>query len=466
MDTYLLLRSNKQSGPYSLQQLVSVGLKPYDLVWVEGKSAAWRYPSEVDPLKEYAPATEEQPYDRFYKKPEEKPEQKPQEKIVSQPVLPAEPVYSLPIEHKTVTTSKKVFVSMPGGDNVVKRASQPAIVKAPVIAEEKPKIIEEKPKIIEERPKIIEERRAETKPVFVKEESIIQEKTVLPKREPVFKEQATSLKDETTLNEKYSESLDEIKKRYTETYLNRKKRSKWTSTHTSLVQVFGGAIFFCLLVVFAYKNFSGEETNQRPTVVKPDKRAINTSTVSTTPILPAATETKEQQPKKKAQTQKETVNPPDESLAVNNIPEDNNETIKENEFTPVENKPAEKKAVMTKSTEESKSEEVKPKTRPVNIHRLVSVKANNYKQRAFGGVLNLELTVDNESKFALDKVIVELQYLKPSEQPLKTDRIVFTSIGANDSKTIKVPDYLRGVKVSYKVLDIESSQYERQTAGL
>jgi hypothetical protein len=234
------------------------------------------------------------------------------------------------------------------------------------------------------------------------------------------------------------------------------------------VQVFGGAIFFCLLVVFAYKNFSGEETSQKTAVVKPDKRAINTSTVSNTQtaILPAATETKEQQTKKKAQTQKETLNPPDESLAINTTPQKNDEPIKENEFTPVENKTDDKKAVMPKSTDEQKPEEVKPKTRPVNIHKLVSVKANNYKQRAFGGVLNLELTVDNESKFELDKVIVELQYLKPSEQPLKTERIIFSSIAPNDSKTIKIPDYLRGVKVSYRVLDIESSQYERQTAGL
>ena len=77
MDNYLLLRSNKQSGPYSLQQLVNIGLKPYDLVWVEGRSAAWRYPSEVDGLKEYAPKVEEQPYDRFYKKPEPQAEEKP-----------------------------------------------------------------------------------------------------------------------------------------------------------------------------------------------------------------------------------------------------------------------------------------------------------------------------------------------------------------------------------------------------
>src|ERR1700733_5171411 len=67
--TYLLLRDNKQSGPYSLEDLKIKGLKAYDLVWVEGKSAAWRYPSEITELSSFAPAVEEQPFDRFYKKP-------------------------------------------------------------------------------------------------------------------------------------------------------------------------------------------------------------------------------------------------------------------------------------------------------------------------------------------------------------------------------------------------------------
>ena len=43
-------------------------MKAYDLVWLEGKSAAWRYPSELAELKPFAPVVEEQPYDRFYKK--------------------------------------------------------------------------------------------------------------------------------------------------------------------------------------------------------------------------------------------------------------------------------------------------------------------------------------------------------------------------------------------------------------
>src|SRR5882757_6539644 len=69
MDMYLLLRNNKQSGPYSLDDLKSMGLKAYDLVWSEGKSAAWRYPCELDELSAFAPPVEEQPFDRFYKKP-------------------------------------------------------------------------------------------------------------------------------------------------------------------------------------------------------------------------------------------------------------------------------------------------------------------------------------------------------------------------------------------------------------
>ena len=125
-----------------------------------------------------------------------------------------------------------------------------------------------------------------------------------------------------------------------------------------------------------------------------------------------------------------------------------------------------KKEAATKSTDDIKPEQIKTKSRSVNISRLVNVRANNYKQRAFGGVMNLELTVNNDSKFELDKVIVELQYLKPSEQPLKTERIIFNSIEANGPQTLKIPDYLRGVKVAYRVTEIESSQYDRHTAGL
>ena len=68
MSTYLLLRNNKETGPFTIDELKKMSLKAYDLVWVEGKSAAWRYPGEIPEFKSFAPQVPEQPYDRFYKK--------------------------------------------------------------------------------------------------------------------------------------------------------------------------------------------------------------------------------------------------------------------------------------------------------------------------------------------------------------------------------------------------------------
>lgn len=447
MDTYLLLRSNKQSGPYTLQQLVNFGLKPYDLVWVEGKSAAWRYPGEVDVLKPYAPSTEEQPYDRFYKKSEEKKaEEKPAERIISRPVEKQEEVVvATPAENK-VPASKKVFVSMPV--NITAKKPVQTITATPTVP-----VAESKTVINEER---IEPKKVESKPVYIKEEI----------NQPIISEKRT-VKKEAVLSEKYSESLDDIKKRYTETYLNRKKRSGWTSTHTSIAQVFGGAVFFCLLVVVVYKNFSGDESAQlsKTTVIQPDKRAVNkvipqTATNTTTTATSSSANTGTSKAKeKKQQPLRNDINPPDESLATVPVLQKNEDAVNANDYAVMA-------STKEKKAELPKPEEVKPKARPVNIRKLVNVSANNYKQMAFGGVKNLELTVNNDSKFALDRVIVELQYLKPSEQPIKTEKIVFNSVAAGDSKTLKIPDYLRGVKIAYRVVDIESTQYDRQTAGL
>lgn len=58
---YRLLRNNQQTGPHTLDELLQLGLKPYDLIWVEGRSAGWQYPSEVPTLKQYAPQPQPEP---------------------------------------------------------------------------------------------------------------------------------------------------------------------------------------------------------------------------------------------------------------------------------------------------------------------------------------------------------------------------------------------------------------------
>lgn len=104
---YLLLRSNKQTGPYSLEELLQLNLKPFDLVWVDGRSAAWQYPSEIPSLKPYVPET---PHADVPFKPiatsvmEEKLSQEENPNSYSQPQNPIPQKNEAP---------KRVFVSVP-----------------------------------------------------------------------------------------------------------------------------------------------------------------------------------------------------------------------------------------------------------------------------------------------------------------------------------------------------------------
>jgi hypothetical protein len=97
---------------------------------------------------------------------------------------------------------------------------------------------------------------------------------------------------------------------------------------------------------------------------------------------------------------------------------------------------------------------------------MVSVKSNSYLRGAFGGIRGLELTVYNNSGYLLDEVSVELQIMKPSEQPLRTDIITFRNIAANGAVTVRVPDSQRGIRVDYRITNIESKQWQKSTAGL
>src|SRR5580692_3031970 len=130
MATYLLLRDNKQLGPLTLNDLTQKGLKAYDLVWVEGRSAAWRYPSEIEELKPYAPIVEEQPFDRFYKRP------------VAEPKSPVSTPKEI-IQHKEeskVVFPERQYASISRGDNkiYVTLPARNTIVPATVQARKEP----------------------------------------------------------------------------------------------------------------------------------------------------------------------------------------------------------------------------------------------------------------------------------------------------------------------------------------
>lgn len=154
MKTYRLLRNNKESGPYEADQIIAMGLKAYDLIWAEGKSAAWRYPGELEEFKSYAPLVEEQPYDRFYKRKDE------QAKVIVHPTLKKDAVQTNSPAAYIKATANQSSISKPekiAAQPSVKMESENIITPASTLKVVAPKTVISKPENIAEQPTLKKE---------------------------------------------------------------------------------------------------------------------------------------------------------------------------------------------------------------------------------------------------------------------------------------------------------------------
>ena len=497
MPSYRLLRNNKESGPYSLNDLVAFGLKPYDLVWVDGRSAAWRYPSEIGELKDFAPVVEEQPYDRFYKKPAATSESSESPNIPipvkEEPVPAKNPVQKEePAPVYQPQPSKQVFVSMPGKVNGNGH----------------------KPQQQEQQYQQYQQYQPKAAPQQVKPVEPVEEKSYSPIN--------IQESEESKLETKYSQSLDDIKDMYINTLVQRKTRNR----RKELVKKYAKPVLVSLFLlgagaaigyILTNKGVQVQAVQTAKTTAIPEQKATESlaggqsNTATLQDLKPEKNQQTVLQPddenilaRKEAmnQAQKEYLNAriAPKHKVTNNDLKDEKKTEKtpaisllpDNETAKVEKKNVEvdavtgerRKSVRTQDNDDTYTEKSnnrnnteQPKnngsdrlrfieTTPTELNNLVSVKSNDYVRGAFGGIRDLKLTVYNHSDFVIDEVIVELQIMKPSEQPLRTDIITFKNIGPNAAVTVKVPDSQRGIRVDYKIKTIESKQYDKGTAGL
>ena len=86
----------------------------------------------------------------------------------------------------------------------------------------------------------------------------------------------------------------------------------------------------------------------------------------------------------------------------------------------------------------------------------LSLSANDYKVGVFGGVSELEISVSNPSSVTVDKATIEVEFLKPNGNVVKSETLSVENISAGGSKKISVPSSGRGVKVRYRVVSVEA----------
>ena len=493
---YLLLRNNKQSGPYSLDELKTMGLKAYDLVWVDGRSAAWRYPCEVEELSAFAPAVEEQPFDRFYKK------TSPAKSAVSaagnaeKDALPvtSDPAYtsiqhtSAPYtgESSTVPGRRIIYVTMPAGKG-------PAVLRESTVQRESARnnggtsIIPAIPTRAAE-PRSIDIQFVDPPP---RQTPVQAENSHPAAYQPVTAE--TGHRDNKTEPVEKLSQFQEDWKKTVELAPPAHKRTRTRILQPLLVVV-------CILALLAAGIFIGLSINKdglgfRQKIAARDAlkdkgnggtsqqlpAAVITSPapVPTVQSLPPADSVKAGLPAvSSGNTSHDAVagkaQPPRQTPPREKTPAGNNR-IQSVPVTAAHDSAAAFMAIpvihreavhRTDLPAADKGDNVDKEVVRSNIANLVSVGANGYTVGTFGGISDLQLTVSNRSVYPLDLVVVEVQYIQANKKTFKTENLYFRGIGAGSALMQEAPKSARGIKVQYKIILVNSKELGLSYSGI
>ncbi|HEY6977974.1 MAG TPA: FxLYD domain-containing protein [Chitinophagaceae bacterium] len=496
MKQYRLLRNNKESGPYSAEELIQSGFKPYDLIWLDGKSAAWRYPGEIEEFKPYAPAVEEQPFDRFYKKP------------------------SVPESTKEITTSLVKTASAPVSVNssginaipsVAVKAEKPRIrikadsrkIEMPVASEsivekEKPVLQEERVKPVFQKEKINPAFENET----IKKETLKTAQTSNPDWKDMWLDWEEEKKAVSALNKisvkehpqtietNFSQSFDETKDSYAEALLIKPKRNSSISKSGNLVTV-----FILIGVILGFGMWVGLKWSGKNNTITQQKMAnIQPQPVTAIPQSEAAQEQTSAAVNDNAETF--STSPKDQDTSYVNQPIERNTIASTTKSQPVRNP---NKLTESKSVYETKQQDpVKNSTPPQQSDANVLLSNKNIQENDVAAksvaaqsekldnptefnhfkpqpkitdfisvdtyspspvsAVGVKLRVQNISDIPVDMVMVDIHYYDVNGKYQAGATIYVRNIGAGQTITVPAPDNSHAVKVDYRIAMVSSEK--------
>ncbi len=481
MNGYLLLRDNKQTGPYSKEEIIEKGFKPYDLIWAEGKSAGWRYPGELPEFTAYAPMVEEQPFDRFFKKPSSTTSSSYNstnnnstnssyntslnstvatasatitEKKIIEPVAEiksAEPVIETIVEQEQAKIipiqPRKIFVTLPGS-TIVPAATKPQpVASKPIKAEESkymPAAVADKPaqaeKEINQQPVVPATTTAPSYSSFQQTPQFIQDR-IQPQQEKLYIRPGKTT-----------------------------PRSYFMGAVAACLLL--GGIVIGLLISNANQSPEQQQVENRFKQLQQDKEAKKQEPI-TAPAQLTTQDLVPTQPDQSVPETKEEIksdnnnNNPIAKTVVNKEPRIEEKTPVSKQVSA--NEKSSESIIVNAETEKSipaiRKDPAADATRQ-NIYNLVSVEGSPYKTGVLGGISNLELTISNNSLYPIDQVEVLVNYMNIEKKIVKKETVVINDVAAGEQKTIPVPKSKRGVSVTYNITKINSRALGLAHSGL
>jgi hypothetical protein len=470
---YLLLRDNKQSGPFSLDDLKTMGLKAYDLVWVEGKSAAWRYPSELEELKPYAPAVEEQPFDRFFKKPLHA----ASDTSVPTSNASASNISSASTMVGTVSSPvpgrRFIYVTMPASRNIATAAngSNPTYGSAPRESIKVPIAIpdlrnEEKPADKFEdkssHPAAIPDRIVEFRPQEKKAAGTPRPVRLLIAAGGVLVLLLTGIFIGLSLNKGWVAALGPA---HSDPPARTEKFASVKQTDPAAQQIMQPATSNASISALPdHRSEQKTDSNkievgqtlassgdQNGSSGKAQGETSNKDQIATSNKLTPNDHGNPAIGPKPMIAKRRSLPPPQKALALMPAVTGDSSIIGTSALH--------REAVHRSDISEKLPDNTLDKDALKNsIANLVFISHNGYNVGAFGGISDLQITVSNRSAYPLDLVVVEVQYIQANKKVYKKENLYFRGIGAGAALMQQAPASSRGIKVQYKVTLVNSKE--------
>ena len=389
MAGYLLLRDNKESGPYSLADIIAKKLKPHDLIWVEGKSAAWRYPEEITELSshvEHSASSSLQVDEGMLKSSAPEP---------TEASVPASHIqFTPPQGERKEHNARKIAVILPG---IQKRAATQPVVHA-------------------EAPKSAPEVRA----------AGLVEKNNAPASEPEFTPSSTVQSNRqyvhhtvtSPVNSASSKSFDQLK------YV-----------------VWGVALLMGGIVA----GIGVDRAFHTKNAVAPD-RAASAASIATN-----VADSNASQSANSFNTPSTVIAAPSEKpVASRPVVLKHWKNAEVVNSTPGQETKAETAAAAAAevSAEKEKKKVVDLESAKATLRSQLAVSNGKYKVGAFGGINNLQVTLSNNSSITVDMATVKVDYVLANKKVYKTEILSFRDIRPGASIMQEAPKCSRGVKVN------------------
>jgi GYF domain 2 len=463
MRKYTLLRSNKQTGPYSFDELKAMGLKVYDLVWVEGRSAAWLYAEEVAELEPFTPKIKDIVEEIFLEKRATAKIPSILEQInkssntatnIPAPLKEESPIKKIPLPDKAIVEADNSNVSVTAIDLKSKKSTY---VQIPALKQSTDRQIE------------VDEHAGK--------ENMVEKKTAITdsyKSEPneADKELVQKLTeaDASNVHIKYSRSLDDIKKEYVSKVLGNETGA--VKKNAPLLMLLGIAVFLLIGVGIIIGILLGRKNHtpqaavaQKEQNLTSQQSALKTNEKAGLPVNKIAVNKaekvnnalqdellEENEPQKEIGESKKT----SKSNTSKSAKTDGGGQLKSKKEIPSPGDGGEIAVIPAKQTQTNDAE-----TRKINLRDLVSITSKNYKKGGlFGGIKDVSITAFNNSSHHIDLAVVEVSYILPNGKVHKTDKLYFRNIASHSSATVKAPNSPRGSTIEAKLTLITSKSAE------